>query len=32
MIVTSPKYQLTIDDFKKLGTGLGIALLGAALT
>ena len=32
MIVTSPKYQLTIDDLKKLGTGLGIALLGAALT
>ena len=32
MIVTSPKYQLTIVDFKKLGTGLGIALLGAALT
>lgn len=32
MIVTSPKYQLTLDDLKKLGTGLGIALLGAALT
>jgi len=32
MIVTSPKYQLTVDDFKKLGTGLGIALLGAGLT
>lgn len=32
MIVTSPKYQLTLDDLKRLGTGLGIALLGAALT
>lgn len=32
MINTSPKYQLTVGDLKKLGIGLGIALLGAALT
>lgn len=32
MIITSPKFQLNAEDLKKVASGLGVALLGAALT